>query len=653
MRYFRHLALFFRFDDEGRSHVTALRALQHALGGVGKCKGADLLEASSTAIWVRFLRNYGPIPTNDNMYDESIQRALKRYKIVPITLPAQFLVPLLDNFRSEAPVSQIITGTAGDGKTYHCREVWIALGGDAAVWNQGAKIQRLALEGRTLVIVKDLSELMDDEGAELIEAFARDVVDPASSTFYLLAANHGQLLEKLKTAPDTPTVKRLATVVEDLLVVGKTADAGVRLELKDLSRAPAAKMTADIIEAMTTHEGWGGCESCPSQAEGQVCPILENRHRLMAEEEGDPFQRRLTALIELSERNGGHFPVRQLLALVANSLLGHPAARDGLMSCADVPGIQQSGRIDLASVYRNIFGENLKQSRAEKTELFKKLNLFGIGAETSNRVDNLLVYGADDPAQAEPYAALVLSDPIYGATPAFAQAQRAYLEGDEGTDRSQFLSALRAQRQRLFFTLPDALAETYQLWDLTVFRFAGLFLEVAEKLAAKQALPRQALGQVVRGLNRIFTGMLVQNQDELVLATSGSYSQSKRSPLLDELISVPRAGGEEVNLIADGAGGFGVSVRLVRGNEIPLVVLALSPTRFEFLGRVAEGALPSSFSLECHEDLLAFKARLLRETERRRELDGDDQAVDGELVLRFIELGGDGRAIQRRVMVRA
>jgi hypothetical protein len=587
------------------------------------------------------------------MYDESIQRALKRHKITPISLPAQFLPALLDNFQSDAPVSQIITGTAGDGKTYHCREVWIALGGDATVWNQGAKIQRLDLEGRTLVIVKDLSELMDDEGAELIEAVARDVADPASSTHYLLAANHGQLLEKLKTAPDTPAVKRLATVVEDLLVIGKTSDLAMQLELKDLSRAPAAKMTADIIEAITRHEGWHGCAHCPSQADGQVCPILENRHRLMAEEDSDPFQRRLTALIELSERNGGHFPVRQLLALVANSLLGHPAARDGLMSCADVPAIQQSGRADLASVYRNIFGENLKQSRAEKTELFKKLNLFGIGAETSNRVDNLLVYRADDPAQAEPYAELVLSDPIYGATPAFAQAQRAYLEGDEGTDRSQFLSALRAQRQRLFFTLPDALAESYQLWDLTVFRFAGLFLEVAGKLAAKQALPRQALGQVVRGLNRIFTGMLVQNQDELVLATSGSYSQSKRSPLLDELISVPRASGEEVSLIADGAGGFGVSVRLVRGNEIPPVVLALSPTRFEFLGRVAEGALPSSFSLECHEDLLAFKARLLRETEKRRELDGDDQTVDGALVLRFIELGGDGRAIQRRVMVRA
>ena len=608
---------------------------------------------SFAAAWVRFLRNYGPIPTNENMYDESIQRALKKHKIAPITLPAQFLAVLLDGFRGEAPVSQIITGTAGDGKTYHCREVWLALGGDAAAWNLGAKIQSLTFGDRTLVIVKDLSELMEQEGAELIEAVARDVAAPGSKTFYLLAANHGQLLEKLKTAPDALGVRRLATVVEDLLVAGSTSDKDIRIELKDLSRAPAGKMLVEIIKALTQHEGWAGCNGCSAITDGQICPIGENRRRLMAEETDDPFQRRLTDLIELSERNGGHFPVRQLLALVANSLLGHPAAKDGLMSCADVPAIQQSGRLDLASVYRNIFGENLKASRAEKTELFKKLNLFGIGGETSNRVDTLLVYGADDPAQREAYEQLVLADDIYGATPAFTNAQRLYLEGVEGSDRSQFLSPLRSQRQRLFFTLPDALAETYQLWDLTVFRFAGLYLEVASKLAAKQALPRTALGQVVRGLNRIFTGMLVQNQDELVLATSGSYSQSKRSPLLDELISVPRASGEEVSLVPNDEGGFSLVVKLMRGGKVPPVSLSLSPTRFEFLGRVAEGALPSSFSLECHEDLLAFKARLLRETEKRRQLDGDDQPSGGELVLRFIDLGSDGRANQRRVVVRA
>lgn len=604
-----------------------------------------------TAAWVRFLRNYGPIPTNDNMYDESIQRALRRHKIRPITLPAPLRDELVAMFKGDTPVSHIITGTAGDGKTYHCREVWTELGGDITAWNQGDKIQRLAVGERTLLIVKDLSELRDDESDELIVEFARDVADPATQTFYLFAANHGQLLEKLKSAPSTPEVTRVGKVVEDLLVTNVSADAGIALDLTDLSRSPAADMAMAIIDEVTGHEDWTGCESCNANSDGK-CPIFENRRRLISDEQGDPFKRRLTELIELSERNGSHFPVRQLLALVANAILGHPDARDGLMSCSDVTAIQASGKSDLASIYRNVFGENLKSSKAEKTELFRKLNAFGIGAETSNRVDNLLVYGADDPAYAADYAALVLNDPVYGATPAYATAQRNYLEGADDGDRSGFLGVLRAQRQRLFFTMPDAKAADYDLWDLTVFRYAGLYLAVAENIAARQAVPRAALNMVVRGLNRIFTGMLVQNQDELVLATSGSYSQSKRSPLLDELISVPRSGGEEVSIVADQADGFGVSVKLVRGSEISPVFLSLSPTRFEFLGRVAEGALPSSFSLECHEDLLAFKARLLRETENRRKLDGEEESPDGELVLRFIELSPDGRAQPRRVIVR-
>lgn len=38
------------------------------------------------------------------MYDESIQRALKRAKIVPITLPAPLVERLVENFSSDAPV---------------------------------------------------------------------------------------------------------------------------------------------------------------------------------------------------------------------------------------------------------------------------------------------------------------------------------------------------------------------------------------------------------------------------------------------------------------------------------------------------------------------------------------------------------------------
>jgi hypothetical protein len=127
--------------------------------------------------WVKFLRNYGPIPTNDNMYDETIQRALNKRKIQPLKLPAQFLEELLANFQSSTPISEILTGTAGDGKTYHCREAWIRLGGSEEDWLRGHKIQRLKLNGRELIVVKDLSELRAEESADLLKQMALDVGD--------------------------------------------------------------------------------------------------------------------------------------------------------------------------------------------------------------------------------------------------------------------------------------------------------------------------------------------------------------------------------------------------------------------------------------------------------------------------------------------
>ncbi len=56
-------------------------------------------------------------------------------------------------------------------------------------------------------------------------------------------------------------------------------------------------------------------------------------------------------------------------------------------------------------------------------------------------------------------------------------------------------------------------------------------------------------------------------------------------------------------------------VELILSNDKPVFVVQFAPgtraelplnlTRFEFLSRVAEGALPSSFSRECYEDIWA------------------------------------------------
>ena len=83
---------------------------------------------------------------------------------------------------------------------------------------------------------------------------------------------------------------------------------------------------------------------------------------------------------------------------------------------------------------------------------------------------------------------------------------------------------------------------------------------------------------------------------------------------------------------------------------------SLSPVRFEFLCRVAEGALPGSFSNECLEDMLAFKAKLLRKAELLRAIrlaDDDEPGVDdGALTLNFIEMEQNGHGFSRPVTVK-
>ena len=342
-----------------------------------------------------------------------------------------------------------MTGTAGDGKTYCCRSIWLACGGSEAEWNGKTTVKKIAFNNRELIVIKDLSELDADVSAKLLAEMAECVIDAGAKTLFLVAANHGQLLEKLKATPRTATTIAMTKAVEAMLV-GDEVTPDIKLKLRDMSKAPAADLIGRVIASIANHPDWSQCEGCQAAGSAGKCPIQENRDRVRGLADGDLLHRRLRALITLSEQNGVHFPVRQLLMLVANLILGHPDCRDGLMTCADIPDLAIKATFDRASVFRNVFGENLPARRTEKIDLFRKLNAFGIGSEASHRVDNILVYGADDPALNEAYGQMVLNDPVYGGTASYRRAQQDYLEGADTDAREEFLKMLRVQRSGRF-----------------------------------------------------------------------------------------------------------------------------------------------------------------------------------------------------------
>lgn len=610
--------------------------------------------------WIRFLRSYGPTPNNLNLFDEYVTGALNRAKVQPITLISPHLDAMKQQVASGVLGSILVAGTAGDGKTYHCRSLWMSLGGAAKAWSAPDLVKTLDLaDGRSAVFVKDLSELNDEQSDAVLDLLERSVLGQENATFAVIATNHGQILERLRDLGKRqgrahPLRK---PIQEAFLLAG---DLPERLALYDLSRTAHRQSLEEVISAVAGHPEWENCKRCALQAEGRVCPIFENRNRLMGSVNGVRFADRLGDLVETSRLNGWHLPVRDLLALVSNIILGHPDAKEDLMSCSEVGRIQSAGAVEKGCLYDNAFGVNLPRRRAMDRSVFKAFSTFGIGEETSNGSDGLLVYGADDAKLSEAFQRFVGSDPVYGATAAYLTAQQHYLEGDEAAridgGQEDFLSHLAAQRRRFFFTLPENEPD-YHYWSMTAFRYAGDYLELSEALFGRKAVSETIRARLVRGLNRVMTGLLLENSDRIFVASSGGFTQSRISVLCDTQTTARRQGGlgmtikldpqtdrPALDIILGHAPGFGAQ-------------FTLSPVRFEFLCRVAEGALPGSFSNECLEDLLAFKAKLLRKAERLRSLltsddDEEGSADEGALTLNFIEIEKDGHGFTRPSTIR-
>ena len=569
----------------------------------------------------------------------------------------------------------ILTGTAGDGKTHLCRQVWTKLNGDEKAWASDsayltltssypkdrkewptADDTELCREVR-IHFIRDLSGWAPQQGGEwepekeaLLQRFCHSLVNPEANELFLIAANDGQLIESWRRLQQTDEVQRARQLFEDLLVEDRQERSGIRLKFFNLSRADSADLFDRALDAFLAHPGWDELRNlCAGENElfGPRCPIRHNFELLQT----TLVRSRLRSLLELCDRNGLHVPIRQILILLTNAVLGHTDSKDGLMTAADVPKVIAAGTISKASLFSNIFGGNLPENRRLGITIFDYLERFQIGHETSNRVDNLLIFGEQDDHLSKYFETLVAQDAFYGADPRFYAAKQEYIEGsDEGSDSQTFLDLLVAQRRGLYFKIPKEWEQELNLWELTVFKFAGEYLaEVVQPLLKGAAVKRMILARLIRGLNRVFTGMLINADRELFLATSGNNSQAKVSRILLERVSVDPNKGERIAVHRDPSNG-NILLSVFFTPEIH-EDFHLTLIRYEFLSRIAlEGALPASFSKECYEDLLAYKSQLVAGLLRRQEKDG--VVVGGSSVrLNFLALTEQGMPDPRFVEV--
>ena len=600
---------------------------------------------------ISFLRHYGPISASDNMYDELIQAEIERHGIDPAIhiSPARF-EEVRKNFKSMIPRNVILTGTAGDGKTYYCRRIWEHFGGDPETWKAGEKIVSLTLSAsnKTLTIVKDLSELIQAEKDKLLTDLALAVEGKSPTNVFLVAANDGQLLTTWRDWSDkqNENAHRVFKRVEDLLVEEHPTDKALELDLYNLSHLDASAHFEEIVEQIVEHPQWSRCQGCELlQEDGTTtCPIRINRERLRATAEGSVFRQRLGELMKLSRANRMHLPIRDLLLLGVNILLGDRKGSQILLTCRTAKNRAREKEYRLTNPYANVFGMNLPERQRQQYQVFTTLEAFGIGRETDNKFDNLLIYRRYDDLL---YRDLISADDYYGA-PAYESHLYDYLEG-ERENIDEFMHSLSCQRQRLFFLLPpDHMLDP---WRLTVYQTSGQFLDFVSGLASGADVSRTT-ELLVRGLNRTFCGMMIDDGTKLYLASSGGDGRGRIATLLNYALETRRDRRNpylNFKLAPDHSTPYLeiVDPEDVEGQVIDPLILQL--THFEYLIRVANGSLPTSFSRQYHEDFLDFKIRLIK---RLDELIGEELSSNNEVNLQALRVNERGRVDPDNIRIR-
>ena len=599
---------------------------------------------------IAFLRHYGPIAASDNMYDELIQTEIERHGIEPaIQIRPARLEQVCANFSSSTPRNVILTGTAGDGKTFHCRRIWEDFGGDREEWQQGKKILSFDLPnfGKTLTIVKDLSELTQPEKDALLPDLALSVTGQDTDNVFLVAANDGQLLATWRDWSDTQDEEahRIFKLVESMLVEDRTQDDTLVLDLYNLSRLDASEHFQELIEQVVEHPQWSQCEGCEliNEDGSTTCPIRINRERLRVKPDHPVFRQRLGELLRLCRANRMHLPIRDLLLLGTNIILGDRQPGLPLLTCRKAKNRANKSDYRPTNPFANVFGENLPERQRQQYQVFTTLEAFGIGRETDNIFDNLLIYGPYGDATL--YNRFVANDEEYGAT-AYKPYLSDYLEG-ERENIDEFMRALTMQRQRLFFSLPDD--NSLNPWRLTVYQSSGMFLKFVAGLSTGEDVSR-TIETLVRGLNRTFCGMMIDDGTMLYLASSGGDGRGRIASLLNYELKTTETKRDPYVTFQLAEDESTPRLLIIDPAEDDKVVdsLDLQLIHFEYVTRVAHGSLPASFSRQCYEDFLDFKLRVIK---RLDTLIGEPPS-SGEISLQALTVDERGRVQPDKFRIR-
>ncbi|MDP2495534.1 hypothetical protein Q8W25_16000 [Shimia thalassica] len=557
---------------------------------------------------VDFLTAYGPVPNAQNMYDEFVSEASRTAGIAPLEIEESRSKTISEKLMSNQPVSVILTGTAGDGKTYTARKCFDIIQDGKVEWDSSQVETSIECpsNGTTVTFVKDLSEMTSAEKQALMPRLLSAITGASNNEVFVICVNDGHLLKTWRehVGRDADS-ERAILKIQGLLKDDREVDPELNLLLVNMSRTSHASTLDKIIDAITDHPEWSSCKECPVYSAEKRCPILINREIIQRRGE-ETIRTRLRSLIELAAADDAHLSIRQIILIVVNSILGdRKQGTSSLLNCNRARIRAQGGERAETNPYSNIFGDNHPPSRKRNYSAFSVLGKFYVGEETSNYFDDALL----DPDDAHPLP----PEDEYGKA-IFDRIGKDYRD-DPTNNISALRPAILDQRRRLFFLSPDvdlrSSSRPRSPWHLTTFYWGDLYVNLLTEEAERNLGHfKSTRGLILKGLNRTLIGALTDTDKDLWLPQPSGVYHGAEKPLLAFDPIGWRGHLYKLNLSAPQMPGRPPKLQILQAvSESEISALNLTPTLFEYLVRVAHGALPTSFSNQCYQDVRNFQIR--------------------------------------------
>lgn len=516
--------------------------------------------------FIYYLKNFGPWQGSSNQQAENNainSRANNNVEPFNFDITAQkAYIEALNGFITKHESKVVfISGQAGDGKTHFLRKIFIdpnLLNQTSEIWEEHKRdtVFSVSSYGVTFTIVKDFSGIASDDTKLLDQVFVpiEEIIEQKNDSphIVLIAANNGKILEhfaaraeaKANAKEDSAINSALVNTLESFVLLGRGEDKldKKRIVCFDMAKCMNKKLVCDVFREVINREDWQNCSECALHSD---CPIFRNRNMLLNNE---VFYERLGQMFELLIDDGAHFTMRNILLLVANTLLGRQAStiKERFYTCKKIKNAKsRSGdwKDKDVSPFDNIFGANfvLKDKITADTIIFKQLEPLAVGHSTTKLIDNFILFGHDDEilSLASKYQDLVnspdnvfgYSKKLYELLEELHESELDILDKSDSDDdlpnsHKDMQKLLLSLRRMVFFTM-DSSKESKNLFDpflMTAYKFSQEYFELKQLLSNenKQLKLNHTIKSILTGCNRVFTSLMVLSQQSSLVVTSNN-----------------------------------------------------------------------------------------------------------------------------------